>query len=152
MRYWLLKTEPTTYSLRDLARDGRTDWEGVRNYQARNLLRDEMQVGDLALIYHSNATPPGVVGLARISGGARPDPHALRPDSRYFDRKATAERNPWVVVEVSFVEEFRKMVALETLKATPALEGMYVTRRGMRLSVQPVEPEHFELVLQLARS
>ena len=150
-RCWLLKTEPETYSIRDLARDGATTWEGVRNYQARNSMRDDMKLGDPVLIYHSNASPPGVVGVARVSAEARPDPHAWDPTSKYYDPKASPDVPRWVLVEVAFVEELPRVVTLEELKADPALDGMEVTRKGSRLSVQPVSQAHFERVLALAR-
>ncbi len=151
-RYWLMKSEPNTYSIDDLRRDGGTCWEGVRNYQARNFMRDDMQVDDLAIFYHSNAKPAGAVGVARISREGYADHHAVDPDSSYFDARATPQKNPWVMVDLAFVERWADTVALAELKADPALEGMLVIRRGQRLSVQPVEPEHFERVLALGRA
>jgi predicted RNA-binding protein with PUA-like domain len=151
-RHWLMKSEPGTYSIDDLARDGQTCWEGVRNYQARNFMRDEMRVGDLAIFYHSNAKPPGAVGVARIARAGYPDHYAVDPESRYHDRRCSPEKNPWVMVDVAFVERFAAAVSLADLKADPALDGMLVTRRGQRLSVQPVQPDHFERVLALGRA
>jgi len=151
-RYWLMKSEPNTYSIDDLRADGETCWEGVRNYQARNLMRDDMAVGDMAIFYHSNAKPPGAVGVARISRAGYPDHYALDVESNYFDKRTTPEKNPWVMVDVVFVERWADSVALAELKADPALEGMLVIRRGQRLSVQPVEPHHFEHVLALGRA
>lgn len=150
-RYWLVKSEPNTYSIDDLERDGRTSWEGVRNYQARNYMRDEMKVGDLVLFYHSNAEPPGVVGVAKVAREGYPDSFALDPKSKYFDPKATSGNPIWVMVDIEFVERFARTVPLDELKATPELEGMLVTRRGQRLSVQPVEPPHFTCVRRLGR-
>jgi predicted RNA-binding protein with PUA-like domain len=151
-RHWLMKTEPGTYSIDDLQRDGQTCWEGVRNYQARNLMRDELREGDLVIFYHSNAAPAGAVGLARVCREGYPDPFALDPGSSYHDVRATPEKNPWVMVDVAFVERWADTVALAELKADPALEGMLVVRRGTRLSVQPVQPEHFERVVALGRA
>ena len=151
-RYWLLKSEPNTYSIDDLRDDGETCWEGVRNYQARNLMRDEMQVGDLAIFYHSNAKPAGAVGIAGVVRAGYPDHCAVDPASRYFEKRFPPEKNPWVMVDVAFVERWAGTVSLADLKADPALEGMLVIRRGQRLSVQPVEPEHFERVLALGRA
>jgi predicted RNA-binding protein with PUA-like domain len=151
-RCWLMKSEPNTYSIDDLARDGETCWEGVRNYQARNLMRDEVRVGDRVIFYHSNAAPPGAVGLARVVRAGYPDHHAVDPESKVFDRRASPERNPWVMVDLAFVERWERTVSLAELKADPALEGMLVIRRGQRLSVQPVEPAHFERVVALGRS
>lgn len=148
--FWLIKSEPDVYGIEDLERDGVTYWEGIRNYQARNFMRDDMKVGDRLLYYHSNAKPAGVVGLARVAREAYPDPEQFEPESKYFDPKATPEEPRWVVVDVEFVAKFRDIVPLATLKADPALDGMLVTRRGQRLSVQPVEPAHFERVLELA--
>lgn len=152
MRHWLMKSEPNVYSIDDLQRDGRTAWEGVRNYQARNWMRDDMKVGDRVLFYHSNAEPPGVAGVAEVVREAYPDPHALDPRSDYFDPKATPERNVWVTVEIGFVERFPSVLSLGALKADPALAGMEVTKRGSRFSVHPVDPAHFERVLGLARA
>ncbi len=142
-KYWLFKSEPDVYSLDDLERDGSTYWEGVRNYQARNLLRDEVKAGDLVLYYHSRTRPPGIVGVARVSREAYPDPSQFEPESPYFDPKATAEKPRWVVVDVEYVAHFDEPLTLEQLKADPKLEGMLVTRKGQRLSIQPVEAKHW---------
>ncbi len=150
-RYWLVKSEPNTYSIDDLERDGRTSWEGVRNYQARNYMRDDMKVGDLVLFYHSNAEPPGVVGVAKVAREGYPDAFALDAKSKYYDPKATAENPIWVMVDIEFVERFAHTVSLDELKAAPELEGMLVTRRGQRLSVQPVDPPHFTHVRKLGK-
>ena len=147
--YWLLKSEPGAYSLDDLERDGETYWDGVRNYQARNLMRDFMGKGDLALYYHSNADPTGVVGIARISGEAYPDPTQLDPKDPHYDPKADPENPPWVVVDVAYEGRFETPVTLQELKEEEALEGMLVTRRGQRLSVQPVSEAHFRQVCRM---
>ena len=149
--YWLLKTEPTSFSIDDLARLGTAPWDGVRNYQARNHMRDLMRVGDLALIYHSSAQPTGAVGVGRIVSKARPDPTAWDPSDEHFDPKASPENPIWCLVDVEFVEKFPHFVSLEAMKANPDLAGMMVTRRGMRLSVQPVEKRHFEIVVRMGR-
>lgn len=146
-RYWLMKTEPNTYSIDDLEREGRTQWEGVRNYQARNLMR-EMQEGDRVLFYHSSAKPPGVVGEARVVREAYPDHFAQQPDSPYFDEKASAEDPRWYMVDVEFVRKLPGFVSLETLKGAPGLEDMIVTQRS-RLSVQPVTRDEFYIVCAL---
>jgi predicted RNA-binding protein with PUA-like domain len=151
MRYWLMKSEPDVYSIDDLARDGTTCWNSVRNYQARNFMRDRMRVGDQVLFYHSNANPPGVAGLAGVARAAYPDHTALDPRDPYYDPRATAEEPRWYMVDVSFVEKFPEPVPLERLKATKALRGMLVTTSS-RLSVQPVEPKHFRAVLRMARN
>lgn len=150
-RYWLMKTEPLAYSIDDLARDGTTDWEGVRNYQARNLLRDQLKVGDRVLIYHSSVIPAGVAGLADVSRHAFPDTTAFDRRSPYFDAKSDADRPTWYAVGVSFVEKFAGPVTLEEIRAHPRLAGMMVARRGMRLSVQPVQRPHYLLICRLGR-
>jgi predicted RNA-binding protein with PUA-like domain len=151
-RYWLMKSEPDTFSIDDLERKGREPWDGVRNYQARNFMRDEMAVGDLVLFYHSNATPPGVAGIARVASAAYPDPSAFDPDSRYQDPESDPDEPRWWLVEVEFVEKFAEVVSLDALKAVAKtdLDGMLVVRRGQRLSVQPVEKQHFARVLRMA--
>jgi predicted RNA-binding protein with PUA-like domain len=148
--YWLLKSEPDAYGLDDLERDGKAAWTGVRNYQARNLMRDHMRDGDLVLYYHSNADPPAVVGLARIVGDAYPDPLQFQSGHKYFDPKATKDEPRWLLRDVAFEARFADIVPLADLKDDPALEDMLVTRRGQRLSVQPVAEEDFRKVCQMA--
>jgi predicted RNA-binding protein with PUA-like domain len=149
-RCWLMKSEPNVYSIEDLERDGSTSWEGVRNYQARNLMR-EMEVGDSVLFYHSNAKPPGVAGLARIARSAYPDHFSWEPGHRYFDPKSTPDEPRWWMVDIEYVDTLPRLVSLDELKAEPGLEEMVVTRRS-RLSVQPVKPEEYEIVVRMGRS
>jgi predicted RNA-binding protein with PUA-like domain len=153
-RYWLMKTEPDTFSIDDLQkRPGQTEaWDGVRNYQARNTMRDDMRVGDGVLFYHSSCQPAGVAGEAVIAEAASPDATALNPKSPYHDPKATAERNPWVLVKVRFVRKFATLVTLDALRQTPGLEDMVVLRKGSRLSVQPVTAEEFRIVAALGKA
>ena len=146
-RCWLMKSEPDVYSIDDLKRDGSTCWEGVRNYQARNLLR-EMEVGDAVLFYHSNAKPPGVAGLARVARTAYPDHFSWDPGHKYYDPKSTADEPRWWMVDVEYVDTLPHLVALDQLKSEPALEDMVVTRRS-RLSVQPVRQEEYEVVVRM---
>ncbi len=150
MRYWLVKSEPDVFGIDDLQRDGTTSWEGVRNYQARNFMRDDMKRGDRVLFYHSNSTPPGVVGTATICREAYPDLFAQTPDHKYFDPKATPEDPRWVMVDLAFASRFADVVSLAELKAEPDLAEMLVVQRGQRLSVQPVDAAHFERVLEMA--
>lgn len=151
-QYWLMKTEPNTYSIDDLKRDQKTCWDGVRNYQARNFMRDEMKKGDEVLFYHSNAKPPGVAGIARVcSPEAYADDTALDQKSKYFDAKASRDNPIWMLVDIEFVEKFDEVVSLDELKGTKALTGMLVIKRGMRLSVQPVEKRHFDSVRKMGR-
>jgi len=150
MQYWLMKSEPSVYSIDDLARDGTTSWEGVRNYAARNNMR-RMVVGDLVLFYHSNANPPGVAGIARVSREAYPDHHAWEKKSKYYDPASGKDEPRWFMVDVAFVVKLPRFVPLDTLKTARGLEHMVVTRRG-RLSVQPVTPAEFGIVKRLGGS
>ena len=150
-RCWLFKSEPDVYSIGHLERDGRTHWEGVRNYQARNFLRDEVKPGDRVLYYHSNADPPGVAGLAEVVRAGYPDPAARDPESEYYDPKASDEDPRWYRVDLAFRETFPALVPLDALRAAPGLEKMLVINRS-RLSVQPVTDEECEIVLRLGRA
>jgi predicted RNA-binding protein with PUA-like domain len=140
------------YTIADLERDGATSWEGVRNYQARNMMRDDMQVGDLVLFYASNAEPSGVTGLARIAKAGYPDHTAWKRGHKYFDEASSKDVPTWYMVDVGFVERFPTIVPLETLKSTTGLEQMMVTKKGSRLSVQPVTPAEFDIVTRLGRA
>ena len=150
-RYWLMKCEPAAYTIDDLARDGRTSWEGVRNYQARNFMRDEMQVGDGVLFYASNAEPSGVTGLAEIVREGYPDPFAFKKGHHYYDEASSKDSPTWYTVDIGYVETFPSIVPLETLKTTKGLENMVVTRKGSRLSVQPVTKSEYDIVVRLGR-
>jgi|APLow6443716910_1056828.scaffolds.fasta_scaffold474759_1 predicted RNA-binding protein with PUA-like domain len=150
MQYWLMKSEPHVYSIEDLAREGKSGWEGVRNYQARNTMRDLMQVGDEVLFYHSSTEPPGVAGLARISKTGVVDPSQFDAQSDYYDPKSTPDHPRWIMVEIEYVETFQQYLSLAELKNLPELGGMVLLQRGSRLSVQPVSPEHFELICKKA--
>jgi len=145
MAHWLMKSEPHAYSWEQLVEDGSTHWDGVRNYQARNIMRDDMSVGDLVLFYHSNCKPPHVAGVARVRKEAYPDFTAQDPSSKYFDPKASPDNPRWMMVDIEAVSELNP-VALAELRANPLLEGMPLLRRGQRLSVQPVSESHFEAV------
>ena len=147
-KLWLMKSEPSDYSIEDLERDGSAHWDGVRNYQARNFMR-EMAEGDLAIFYHSNTEPPGAVGICRICREAYPDHTQFDKKSKYHDPKSKKDEPRWWMVDVAFVERFREAVPLQTMKEDPDLEGMRVTQKGSRLSVQPVEKVHFKRVLKL---
>ena len=150
-RYWLMKCEPSAYTIDDLVRDGRTCWEGVRNFQARNFLRDVMRVGDGVLFYASNADPSGVTGLASICRAGYPDHYAWQAGHKYFDARGTEADPVWYMVDVEFVERFAATVPLATLKRTPGLEEMMVTKKGSRLSVQPVTRAEYDVVTALGR-
>lgn len=150
-KYWLMKCEPAAYSIDDLARDGVTTWEGVRNYQARNFLRDQMQVGDGVLFYASNADPSGVTGLAEIARPGYPDAFAWKKGHKYFDAASTPDKPLWYLVDIKFAERFPEIVPLDELKKTAGLEQMMVIRKGARLSVQPVTKGEFDIVSKLGR-
>lgn len=149
MKYWLMKCEPAAYTIDDLERDRTTSWEGVRNFQARNFMRDEMKAGDQVLFYASNADPSGVTGVAEISRQAYPDKFATKKGHKYFDEKASADNPIWYMVDLGFVEKFPEIVPLDTLKKTPGLEKMVVTQKGSRLSIQPVTKGEFDIVVKM---
>jgi predicted RNA-binding protein with PUA-like domain len=146
--YWLMKNEPETYSLDDLKRDKLYAWDGVRNYQARNHMK-EMKKGDLVLYYYSSSNPIGVAGVAKVIKEAYPDPSQFNPKSPYFDAKSTKEDPRWVAVDVSFVQKFKNMITLTELKEQAFFADMLVTKKGMRLSVQPVAGKHFKRIVAL---
>ncbi len=150
-QFWLMKSEPEVYSIADLRRDGRTAWTGVRNYQARNFMRDRMRVGDPVLFYHSNAEPSGVAGLGRVASAAYADPSQFDRSGEYFEPRATLAAPVWFLVDVAFVEEFPRVVSLAELRGQARLAGLLVLQRGSRLSIQPVTPAHFGLVVALGR-
>jgi predicted RNA-binding protein with PUA-like domain len=148
-----VKSEPDVFSWDDQTKAAKktTHWDGVRNYQARNFMRDGMKKGDLVFFYHSNAEPPGVAGICEVVKEAYPDPSQFDRKSEYFDEKATRENAPWVCVDVKAVEKFPHFVSLDELRATKGLDGMELLRKGSRLSVQPVSPAHWEIVCRLGR-
>ena len=151
IRYWLMKSEPDVYSIADLQRDGTTCWDGVRNYQARNFMRDDMRVGDGVLFYHSNAQPMGIYGVAKVVRDSLPGSHRLLTPlpPRHYDPKSDPANPTWMMVDVGYVGTFKDPVTLTTLKATPALEKTLVIQRGSRLSVQPVTQEEWDIVMGL---
>jgi len=152
MSYWLMKSEPDVFSIQDLAEKGSTLWDGVRNYQARNFMTQNMKVGDEILFYHSNAEPPGVAGLARVAGPAEPDPSQFDPKSPYYDPKATREKPRWFGVRVAFRERFPRLVSLHELRLHRELADMLVLKPGQRLSIQPVVAPHFRRICRLAET
>lgn len=149
MKYWLMKSEPETFSIDDLAARKVEPWDGVRNYQARNFMR-EMAVGDGVFFYHSNARPPGIVGLAEVAKAAYPDPTQFDGQSDYFDARSTVDHPRWDLVEVRFKEKFAQMITLETLKEHEALSEMVLVQKGNRLSVMPVTKAQWDCILSLA--
>ena len=150
-RYWLFKSEPTAYSFDDLMNDpdGWAEWDGVRNYQARNMMRDDMKVGDSILFYHSNAKPMAVVGIASVVREGYDDFHALDPDDKHYDPKATPEKPIWAMVDIKGERPLARPVTLAEIKENPKLKDMLLIRKGMRLSIQPITKEEFiEVVSQ----
>lgn len=149
--YWLLKTEPTSFSFDDLWNSpGRTtSWDGVRNYQARNMLRDEMQPGDLVFIYHSSTDPTGIAGIAEIVRAGYPDSTAFDPQDDHYDSKSSPESPAWYTVDVKAVKPFSGIITLERLRAVKGLEKMVLLRKGSRLSVQPVSADEWEIITRL---
>jgi predicted RNA-binding protein with PUA-like domain len=149
-RCWLMKSEPDSFAIQDLQKVSQEPWSGVRNYQARNFMRDEMQVGDRVLFYHSNAKPSGVAGLATVASKAYPDPTQFDVHSEYFDPQATTSGPRWFLVDVRFVRAFTQVLALEEMRKASTLSGMLLFQAS-RLSVQPVSAEHYDAIVALAR-
>lgn len=145
-----MKSEPSVYGIDDLKRDKRTSWGGVRNYQVRNMFRDEFARGDLAFFYHSSCDEPGIVGTMTVTGQAQPDPAQFDPESEYFDPRSKPESPSWLAVDVQFQRRFHRPLSLDVLRRHPGLEGMLVLRRGNRLSVTPVTEAEAQCILSLA--
>ncbi|MDH2910244.1 MAG: EVE domain-containing protein [Candidatus Eremiobacteraeota bacterium] len=150
-KYWLLKSEPQSYSIEDLQRDRTTPWSGVRNYQARNFMQ-AMSIGDEGFFYHSSCAVPGIVGICRVVRAAYPDATAFDPRSEYFDPKSSPEKPRWFNVEVAFVRAFSEVLPLTLLRERPALAAMPLLQRGQRLSVQPVRANEWRAILKLVRA
>jgi predicted RNA-binding protein with PUA-like domain len=150
MRYWLIKSEPDAYSIDDLKRDKKTPWTGVRNYQARNFMRDQMKPGDRAFYYHSNCEEPGIVGIAEVASTAYPDETQFDRKSKYFDATATREEPRWLHVDFKFVKKIPP-VTLDELRRHKALANMRVLARGNRLSITPVDPAEWQYIMNLER-
>ncbi len=148
-RYWLMKSEPDVYGIEDLERDGKEPWDSIRNYEARNFMRDQMKIGDLALFYHSNVKPPEIVGLMEISSQAYPDPTQFDPQNSYFDPDSSEENPRWQLVDVAFRSKFEKPVSRDALAQDPLLREMQLFKRN-RLSITPVTKEEFYRILDLA--
>ena len=152
MNYWLMKTEPDVYSMDDLLAEKKQTcvWEGIRNYQARNFMRDDMKIGDKVFIYHSNAKPPGVIGIAEVVKEAYPDPFQFDEKSNYFDPKSSKDNPRWMAVDVKAIRKMERLISLAELKEIEALSEMRLLQRGNRLSVMPVTKKEFNLISKLA--
>jgi len=151
MQYWLLKTEPDTFSFDDLKkRPKKTEpWNGVRNYQVRNMMRDDMKVGDLGLLYHSSCPEPGVAGVVKIVSAAKPDPTQFDEKSEYYDKGSKKEEPRWLLIDVKWEADLKNFVSLEMLRNEPRLAELITLKRGNRLSVTPVDKRHFEIICKL---
>ncbi len=148
-KYWLMKSEPDVYSIDQLKKDKTTWWTGVRNYQARNFMMNEMQVGDLVLFYHSNAEPPGIAGIAEVSKAAEPDSLQFDSKNEYFEPRAGQSNPVWYCVQVRFVSRFDNYISLDQLRSEKKLESMLVLKKGQRLSIQPVTADEFSVIQKL---
>lgn len=142
MNYWLMKSEPGCYSIDDLKRDKTTHWDGVRNYQARNFIRDDMKVGDRVFFYHSNTNPPGIAGIAEVCKESYADFTAWDKNDDHFDPKTNKDNPRWFMVDIKFLKKFDELISLTEIKDDPKLEGVPVAQKGNRLSVQPVSQHH----------
>ena len=149
MKYWLLKSEPDVYGIDQLKKDKRTHWDGVRNYQARNLLRDEMKKGDLVLFYHSNAKPPGAAGVCEVVKEGYPDFTQFDAKDAHYDAKSDPDNPRWYMVDVKYKKAFKELVPLSDLREKKGLEKMPLLQRGQRLSVQPVSKKEFDIVCKM---
>ena len=151
MRHWLMKSEPDAFSIDDLfTRPNQTEhWDGVRNYQARNMMRDDMKVGDEVFFYHSNCDEPGIVGIMRVTREAYPDFTAFDPDDKHFDPKSHPDKPSWYMVDVQFVRKLARNISLRELKTKTELSDLALLRRGNRLSIMPVSPEQWAFIMGL---
>lgn len=149
MNYWLFKTEPDVFSIDDLKKKNTEHWDGVRNYQARNFMRDEAKKGDLVLIYHSNTNPPGIAGVAKVVKEAYPDHTAFDKKSKYFDPKSKEDNPRWVMIDVKFVKKFKNYIPLDELKNHSALKDLLILRKGNRLSITPVKENEYKFIEKL---
>ena len=152
VRYWLMKSEPHVYPFSQLVEDGSTHWDGVRNYQARNMMRDDLKLGDMVLFYHSNTNPPHVAGIARVSREGYPDHTSWDPESKYYDEKSSPENPRWIMVDIEPVKKMDKNVNLSDMRENSLLDGMPLLMRGQRLSVQPVSKEHFKIICEMGEN
>ena len=149
MKYWLMKNEPEDYSIDDLKRDKTEPWDGIRNYQVRNMIRDDMSIGDLAFFYHSNCDVPGIYGLMTINTDAYPDHTAFNKKAKYYDDKSKKDKPTWLMVDVKYKRKMKKIITLSELKSCKSLEKMRVVQKGNRLSITEVEKKDWEYILRL---
>ncbi len=154
MQFWLMKSEPETYSIDDLAKEpDQTDhWDGIRNYQVRNFFRDAMKIGDMAFFYHSNCKVPGIVGTMRIVSEAYPDHTAFDPEEKYFDPKSDPDNPRWLMLDVKLESKFPQIISLSEMRDDPALQEMRILQRGNRLSVTQVSPKEWQHIIELSKA
>lgn len=150
-KYWLMKSEPNAYSIDDLVKDKKTHWDGVRNYQARNFMRDDMKKGDKVLFYHSNANPTAVVGICEVIKEGYPDFTAFDPEDKHFDPKSKEDNPTWIMVDIKIENKLARPVTLEEIKENPKLQNMRLVQRGNRLSVMPVEKKEFDEIIRMSK-
>ena len=151
MNYWLMKSEPDAFSIDDLKEVKVEPWDGIRNYQARNFMRDQMRVGDKAFFYHSSCDVPGIVGIMKINSKPYPDHTAFDTQNKYYDAKSDPENPRWMMVDVKFVKKLKQPVTLQALKACRELDGMQLLKRGNRLSIMPVEEDHWNFIMGMIK-
>jgi predicted RNA-binding protein with PUA-like domain len=149
MQYWLMKSEPSEYSIDHLKRDKVEHWDGVRNYQARNMMRDQMKIGDLAFLYHSNCDEIGIVGVMTIHKESYPDHTAFDPKDKHYDPKSDSDKPRWFMVDVKYKRKMKRVISLQELRETKGLEDMALVRKGNRLSVMPVSEDEWNLILTM---
>ena len=154
MNYWMMKSEPNVFSIDDLRKSNQQSecWDGVRNYQARNFMRDQMRIGDKAVFYHSNGNPSGAAGTMKIVRKAYPDPTQWDQTSPYYDPKSSPDNPRWAMVDVAFLEKFRRLVPLAEIKQHPLLQDMLLTKKGNRLSIMPITKKHFDIINKMGQS
>jgi len=150
-KYWLMKSEPNAYSIDDLVKDKKTHWDGVRNYQARNFMRDDMKKGDKVLFYHSNAKPTAVVGICEIVKEGYPDFTAFDPEDKHFDPKSKEDKPTWIMVDIKLERKLARPVTLEEIKENSKLQNMRLVQRGNRLSVMPAEKKEFDEIIRMSK-
>lgn len=147
MQYWLIKSEPDAFSIDDLQQANIEPWDGIRNYQARNFMRDQMQIGDQVFFYHSSCPQPGIVGLCEVASLPYPDPTAFDPETKYYDPKSDPDKPRWILVDMKFVKKLESLISLSELKTLPELLGMRLLKKGNRLSIMPVEKAEWDYIV-----
>lgn len=150
MQYWLIKSEPDAFSIDDLQAENVEPWDGIRNYQARNFMRDQMKVGDQVFFYHSSCAVPGIVGICEVASEPYPDPTAFDPEAKYYDPKSDPDKPKWILVDMKFVKKLEQVISLAELKTMPELAEMRLLKKGNRLSIMPVEKSEWEFIMGIA--